>query len=292
MPRLRVLAGATPTSLEDITDHVNASTPIRIATPHFDGAIAVNIKGFPDPSGRVRDSAYFEQADRQGVTWSIQTQGRFLRDLSADDVLFGNTFDRPLNLPWGFGPAIKFMSYMDPTLEHDLHSQTKPWALSPLISTMPYFAHRPLPSESKSDLPPFPPETPITDDLAHLPVDAKDIHTPAQRRAYFANPAHRKTVVFGPSDVLTTDFAYGYLAFSPALALVLPPSAGGFHFDLGQYWDGQPVRFVCCERPGTKGEVGRVFWCVSIELADDGDEDGDEEGGEGEGANADADGVD
>ena len=32
-------------------------------------------------------------------------------------------------------------SYIDPTLEHDLTSPTKPWALSPLISTMPYFAH-------------------------------------------------------------------------------------------------------------------------------------------------------
>ena len=32
-------------------------------------------------------------------------------------------------------------SYIDPTLEHDLTSSTKPWALSPLIATMPHFAH-------------------------------------------------------------------------------------------------------------------------------------------------------
>ena len=75
MPRLRVLAGPTPISLSDITEHVNTSTPIPITTPHFEGAIAVNIKDFPDPSGRVRDSAYFGRADRQGTTWSIQTQG-------------------------------------------------------------------------------------------------------------------------------------------------------------------------------------------------------------------------
>ena len=31
--------------------------------------------------------------------------------------------------------------FVDPTLEHDLASKTKPWALSPLISTMPYLAH-------------------------------------------------------------------------------------------------------------------------------------------------------
>jgi len=54
-----------------------------------------------------------------------------------------------------------------------------------------------------------------------------------------------------------------------------------------KYWDGQPVRFVCCERktqqvPGThagndcsEDPWGRMFWCVQIELAkgEDGDED-------------------
>ena len=41
----------------------------------------------------------------------LQT-GRFLRPISADDILFGNTFDRPLRLPWGAGAALKFMKYV------------------------------------------------------------------------------------------------------------------------------------------------------------------------------------
>ena len=72
--------------------------------------------------------------------------------MCADDVMFGNTFDRPLKLPWGSGAALKFMkcvfeispsmgrsglisdpssslcSFVDPTLEHALDSAT-PWAL-------------------------------------------------------------------------------------------------------------------------------------------------------------------
>lgn len=77
-----------------------------------------------------------------------------------------------------------------------------------------------------------------------------------------------------------------------------------------KYWDGQPVRFVCCERvrggggeggAGAKGSRdgdgdgdgdgddvpwGRVFWCVVIQpveegsekvVARDGDEDEDED---------------
>ena len=35
--------------------------------------------------------------------------GRFLVPHSADDILFGNTFDRPLKLPWGTGAVLKFM---------------------------------------------------------------------------------------------------------------------------------------------------------------------------------------
>jgi hypothetical protein len=46
------------------------------------------------------------------------------------------------------------------------------------------------------------------------------------------------------------------------------------------YWDGQPVRFMCCERKrqadgGGEGEGesdvpwGRVLWCVVIELVPD-----------------------
>jgi hypothetical protein len=39
----------------------------------------------------------------------MRLTGRFLRPICADDVLFGNTFDRPLKLPWGSSAALKFM---------------------------------------------------------------------------------------------------------------------------------------------------------------------------------------
>ena len=35
--------------------------------------------------------------------------GRFLQAHSADDILFGNIFERPLKLPWVFGAALRFM---------------------------------------------------------------------------------------------------------------------------------------------------------------------------------------
>jgi len=35
--------------------------------------------------------------------------GRFLQANTADDIMFGNTFDKRLKLPWGAGVALKFM---------------------------------------------------------------------------------------------------------------------------------------------------------------------------------------
>ena len=73
--------------------------------------------------------------------------------------------------------------------------------------------------------------------------------------------------------MITTDFCYGFINFSPSLSLQLP---GGFSLDLEKYWDGQPVRFVCCERKGDFVEGGepwgRIFWCVAIEMVNDGEE--------------------
>ncbi|GLB42078.1 putative DUF1769-domain-containing protein [Lyophyllum shimeji] len=357
--RLRVLSGtsSSPAACTDMTHLVNTGQPHALVSDRFEGELVVYIKGLhshprpPHTSESQNQSAsgeeYFAREDRRGITWSIQVRGaspfvcrRFLNPISADDVLFGNTFDRPLSLPWGSGAALRFMKYIDPTLEHDLASDKKPWALSPLVCTMPHFAHTRLPVDEAQDededgehgkggnaqggregngrtrprLPPFPPRESIKDDTAqlHLAVtemagggesDASSgksvrigkngrngnergkgngnglgLEDAAARRAYFAAPAHRRRVTFGPRDVITTDFCYGFLEFSPTLSLRLP---GGISFDLMRYWDGQPVRFVCCERKkeGDGGEEpwGRMFWCVAIEMADD------EEAGGGEG---------
>lgn len=139
-------------NMATITDLVNTSKPYKISSDLFEGEIIVYIKGFTDENGKVRDSEYFAREDRQGITWSIQVQGdssillflpnchlpndlhvsfcdesidflafetdhsneigRFVVPQSADNVLFGNIFDRPLQLPWGTGAVLKFMQYV------------------------------------------------------------------------------------------------------------------------------------------------------------------------------------
>jgi hypothetical protein len=59
-----------------MTSLVNTKKAHRYSSELFEGEIVANIKGFTDPEGQVRDSEYFSREDRQGITWSIQVQGK------------------------------------------------------------------------------------------------------------------------------------------------------------------------------------------------------------------------
>ncbi|EJD51323.1 DUF1769-domain-containing protein, partial [Auricularia subglabra TFB-10046 SS5] len=265
MPRLRILAGPSPDQLSPISANDGAAHEVK--SDAFEGKIAVFLK-YEDESDLPE---YFDAPERAGVTWSIQVQGRFLQARPASSVLFGNTFDRPLQLPWGTNAVLKFMHFVDPTLEQDLAGE-KPWALSPFVCTMPHLKHDHLETSSKlSSWPTFPPISPLGEDCESLGAPAEA----AKRRAFFARQDVATTL--GPDDLLTADFCYGFLSF-PSLTLKLP---GGLSFDCTKYWDGQPVRFVCCERPpdseGSMSGHGRTFWCVSFELDDASDSEDEDE---------------
>ena len=151
-----------------------------------------------------------------------------------------------------------------------------------------------------------------TEKLARREQTLQELGTADRRRAYFRDASHRREHVFRPpevryalptlspipltkrrlivgdslpfcffwQDLFTTDFCYGFIHFAPTLSLNLP---GGISFDLMHYWDGQPVRFMCCERKreadndrggsedGGANDVpwGRVLWCVAIESVPD-----------------------
>lgn len=57
------------------------------------------------------------------------------------------------------------------------------------------------------------------------------------------------------------DFAQGYIDFSD-LSVGIPTV--GFHIKLKDYWDGQPVTFVCRNRDGSK-----VHFSVQFQIIDE-----------------------
>ncbi|KAI0701391.1 DUF1769-domain-containing protein [Cytidiella melzeri] len=273
MTRLRILAGPSLTNLTPIEP--NSDIPFDIKSEGYEGQIAVYIKGLPEDSGTPGHSRYFDHPLRNGITWGIQMQGRFLQPCSGDDILFGNIFDRQLKLPWGFGAALRFMKYVDPTLEECLQSRTRPWAFSPFLSTMPHIQHTRIENAHHNIPPSFPAcVEPLADDM----TDVRSRHGTTvkhavpqhrkQRKAHFKSSSRRKEVSFGPKDLISADFCHHFLEFGHDSIILRLPC--GLSIDLLRYWDGQPVRFVCAERakPGENMDGapwGRIFFCVAIE---------------------------
>ena len=121
-------------------------------------------------------------------------------------------------------------------------SQSKPWALSPLISTMPHLVHSRM---GKSDIPPnFPPRESLQDDNSQLAEAVKDLNerknlssqlaqikTAHQRRTHFANKNARKSITFGP-NVCPTECRNLLPMFHVTQPTVLWPLSA-----LGPYYD-------------------------------------------------------
>ncbi|KAJ3232200.1 hypothetical protein HDU81_003248 [Chytriomyces hyalinus] len=132
---LRCRVGPSLSTLE--TAAVNADTdPVLIDSPYFVGSIAVRVKNFSGiaPAGKepIKNTAYFGTRRR---LFSIQLQGRFKHEHSADDVMFGAEFQHKVNPPTGAWLAMKFANIIDPALVADLYSNT-PWLYSPMLCSM------------------------------------------------------------------------------------------------------------------------------------------------------------
>ncbi|KZV90060.1 hypothetical protein EXIGLDRAFT_838086 [Exidia glandulosa HHB12029] len=277
MPRLRVFVGSSSDNLQPIEVNQPAGSAYPVSSDAFEGRIAVFLRYEDEPHDREAAN-YFRAPERENVTWSIQVQGRFLQPRQSDTILFGNTFDHSLKLPYGTGAILKFMNVVDPTLEQDLQGD-QPWALFPFLCTMPHLHHTKVDASAPpSSWPSFPP----TEPLSHNDESCSELGAPqadgdrSKRRDFFAR--HGVETTIGPEDLFTGDFCHGRLSF-PSLALKIP---GGIKLDLKKHWEraGQRVYFVCCERRSEDGEgsidgPGRTFWCVAFELDDESDAEGE-----------------
>jgi Protein of unknown function (DUF1769) len=130
MPRLSVIAGLSLDALVPIT--VNSGIPHTLYPMRLKGRflhISRVSRTRKETSYRARTSTFNGRTVKASLgAYSLKVHcltlspfprwralaytGRFLRPISADDVLFGNTFDHPLKLPWGSGAALKFMQYI------------------------------------------------------------------------------------------------------------------------------------------------------------------------------------
>ena len=216
MPGLRVTAGNAGDMRRVAVNE--DSTPLHISNDEFEGDLTVRIRGFEPAPGETApsepESGYFERVNADPsksllaipVTWSICVAGRVKKPINADELRFGNTFDRPIrdHLPYGTAIALKAFRLIDPSLEQDLYAD-KPWAFSPLVATMPA-----LRIARTADDPPWSAEQPAEDVSALFPEDDPDrgrlVGNAAARRKLFGTAAVRQSIDITPDLWIHADF--------------------------------------------------------------------------------------
>ena len=250
--RLRVTAGGG----YDITTHqvvpVNSSSkPTIIENDLVTLAVSVkirNYRGFPKASPAT--CSYFDHPLHRNDQYSISFSFIPKQDISGEDLIWGNDFDRPIRdrLPPGFDYAFKLAKWwVDPGLEVDARSD-KPWVFGPALSSWNTLrvgekvdagdARRGDRSAWK-----LPNLDSFGDDLVVIEGgegSGEELRSslgvpsdPAGRKKYFLTRANREGFIFEKGRVYQSDFGNPHLDFND-FALNLP---GGFHLNVIKYVD-------------------------------------------------------
>ncbi|WBW71278.1 DUF1769 family protein [Schizosaccharomyces osmophilus] len=195
-------------------------TPNFVKSKHFEGRVKVRLRHY-----EVLDHEYFSKSND---TCSIMIAGRFLPTqgaLTADDILFGNQFEKPLRdiLPTGSSYMMKGLKLVDPAIEYDLYCD-QPWAFSPFYATMTRL-------KMANAQPP----------LEYFYEDS------SERRKEMQDPENRKKLPIKPNQYFIADFCNPF--FDPSSMSVSVPYTG-LKFSVKSYYSGQPLRYVCKTRAG------------------------------------------
>ncbi|ORX74593.1 hypothetical protein DL89DRAFT_264427, partial [Linderina pennispora] len=262
---LRVRAGPNTETMQNI-DVNYEHTPLRIRD--------ARVQGLHQPTPAIRhrpQPAYFANGFSRRALYSIQIVGQFLKSgLTADDIIFGNFFDRRLDLPPFSGLYEWFMKRMDRTLILDMKSD-KPSACSPLLATVQKLStwktnqHGPpatsVPEINTKILREIQPMEGVFDESGrvaenfpikdHLNTESK------KRRQWFERTSHRQHWKIKPDDVYACDFYSPFIDVNNQ-CVRMPNSI----VEPMPYFDPDtPLRYECRTRDGR-----HTFFAVQFEL--------------------------
>lgn len=141
-PMVHKTKGVDP-SLDSVVMVNDDMHPVLISNEHFTGHLVFRVRNFhgwtplDEKTGRPRQPIpdcphYFEGHKR---TFSLQLSGRFRRQWTGDDIMFGTFFRKRLTLPRGSGLALAFAKRIDPSMEYEADTDT-PYICSPLLCAM------------------------------------------------------------------------------------------------------------------------------------------------------------
>ncbi|KAI9739602.1 MAG: hypothetical protein M1834_006320 [Cirrosporium novae-zelandiae] len=136
---LRVTAGPSYDPSTHAVVPVNSEQPFQIDNEHMTTHLTVrilNYRGFPE--GSPTTTSYFSHEAHTKDRYSISFSFLPKKNVSGNDILFGNDFDRPIRdrLPPGFNTAFKIAKWaIDPGLDGDPYAD-KPYLYGPALSSI------------------------------------------------------------------------------------------------------------------------------------------------------------
>ncbi|KAK9721650.1 hypothetical protein K7432_003244 [Basidiobolus ranarum] len=227
--------------------------PFLIDSPEFVGRVAIRIKDFngitPDGSPPIKNSDYFLHHNRR---FSMHVEGRFKKDVSAEDIWFGTDFDRKIPIPEVFWLGIKAAEYIDPAMETN-NDLEKPWIMSPYICAINAFASWPAPSENPNPTAEDPTfektlgpwkwggEHRLEEQNSFITGHEMSV---SKRRKYFFDIDVRHKYKFETSQVFAFDFFAPHMDFNTFDAKL------GISFNVEKYMEGHPIRYTCRSKDG------------------------------------------
>jgi hypothetical protein len=226
---IKIRAGKSQDSLHPVSPF----EPFVIDGPFFKGTFDIRIKGLNSPQ-------YF--LDNPNHTFCLHFHGQFFTDhtrhnndgqgmsgkealavfeqlleppspTTADDILFGNQFDSPLDLPMGFGMLKKFAQWWDPGLEIHLDEE-QPYAYSPLVVSLNRLRIIGLDEDgddAEEDLACDPSAEVSQEDTRRAVPEFQQVLPSKRRQHYFNNVENRRRVNVGSDQVWVGDFFNGNL---------------------------------------------------------------------------------
>jgi hypothetical protein len=234
------------------------SNPTWIDSEYFKGCIRVRIKdydGLPFKPGTSEtlniNSPYFDDIHDY---FSLEIVGKFKQEWMADDIVFGNQFEKPLPLPKAISLLTSFATWFDPGLEIDLTSD-RPSAFSPLVVSM-NTVNISIQESDEIQVPQKESGRPIEEDTKALFPGAETSYNGAERRAQLSDLNKLKQIKITPNHTLGVDFYNPYI--DPSTRCIRIPMIS---LDVMPYWNGEPLRFVCKSK-----SKGIVFFAILFNL--------------------------
>ncbi|CAO3612954.1 unnamed protein product [Cunninghamella blakesleeana] len=250
---------------DDDDDDQYKQQPTYLNTNHFKGTIDIRIKGL------THNEDYF---NKSGNTFCVHIHGRFLcnsNNTTADDIIFGNEFEKSLSLPFGFSILTKFAQFIDPGLELHLYEE-QPYAFSPLITTLNHLKisniidinnNNSNNNNSSSNDDDDDDELYCNQNTCNHPVEEncqlvehQSILSPRERQIYFNNTDQRQKTKINSSMLWVGDFCNNYMDMLNG-TIHIP----GFTIDALKYYNDQPLRYICKKRDNSV-----VYFVIEFDL--------------------------